>query len=509
MVGKGRSSHRHVYKVRTVSSENLKQRTAKGLFWAVLNSGTTQILNLVIGIFLARLLTPEDYGIVGLLTVFTAIAGDLQSSGFTQGLVNIHRPTVRDYNSVFSFNVVMSILMYTILFFCSPLIADYFHQPCLTTLSRFVFLGFLISSLGIAHGGYMTKNMMNREIAAIGAVALVVSGCVGITLALFKMAYWALAWQQVTYITVLNIGRYYYVKDWRPRLSLDFGPVRQMFSFAVKILVTKIVNTVSNNILTVIFGRLFPIRQVGNFSQAFKWDTMASSLVTNTMGQLAQTVLVESGETTERELRVFRKMLRFTCFLAMPIMFGLALVSDEFIRLAIGTKWLDCVPLLQILCLSGAFLPLYTMYQQLAISRGRSDVYMWLSIGQIALQIGVIMAFYKYGIVTMVIAYSAFIVMWLLPWHAFCGKKMIGYTWMSMLRDVMPSTLVALGVMILTYFSTTWLGGLVAVLALPLPLLLLRVVIAAVLYYAVMKLIGDDILGECEAFVMKKMNKRT
>ena len=189
--------------------ESLKQKTAKGLFWGALNSGTTQILNLIIGIILARHLTKDDYGIIGILTIFTAIAADLQSAGFTQGLINIKRPTARDYNSVFSFNVCMSVLMYAVLFFSAPFIAEYFHQPCLVSVSRVVFLTFFISSLGIAHGGYMAKNMMNREIAVIGALALIISGTVGITLALLGFAYWSLAWQQVTYMIVVNLGRYY------------------------------------------------------------------------------------------------------------------------------------------------------------------------------------------------------------------------------------------------------------------------------------------------------------
>lgn len=130
-------------------SESLKEKTATGLFWGAMNSGTTQVLNLVFGIVLGRLLSPADYGIVGVLTVFTAIAGNLQSSGFTQGLINLKHPTRNDYNSVFWFNVLVSLTVYAVLFFCAPLIAKFFHEPRLTTLSRFVFLTFLISSLGI------------------------------------------------------------------------------------------------------------------------------------------------------------------------------------------------------------------------------------------------------------------------------------------------------------------------------------------------------------------------
>ena len=186
-------------------AETLKEKTAKGLFWGAMNSGSTQILNILFGIFLARLLTPADYGIIGILTIFTLVAGNLQSSGFTQALVNIKQPTHNDYNSVFWFNVLVSLTMYVVLFFCAPLIADFFHQPCLTSLSRFVFLSFFISSFGIAQNGYMMKNMMNKEITIVSFMALICSNIVGLVLAFNQMAYWSLAWQQLIVILVLNI----------------------------------------------------------------------------------------------------------------------------------------------------------------------------------------------------------------------------------------------------------------------------------------------------------------
>lgn len=479
-------------------AESLKQRTAKGLFWGAMNSGTTQVLNLVIGIFLGRLLSPTDYGIVGVLTIFTTLAGNLQSSGFTQGLINLHRPTDRDYNAVFTFNVFVSVMMYALLFFCAPFIAQYFHQPCLVDVSRVVFLTFLIASLGIAHGGYLIKNMMNKEIAIIGAIALLTSGAVGIILAIVLRNYWALAWQQLTYITVINIGRYYFVRQWRPRLTLDLTPIRQMFSFSVKILFTTIINTLSGNVLTVIFGRHFPIHQVGNYSQAYKWNTMSSSLISNTVGQIAQTVMVETAHEQEegRELRVFRKMIRFTCFLSMPLMFGFALVAKEFIVITVGQQWLECVPMLQVFCLSGAFLPLYTMYQNLNISRGRSDLYLWLNIGQIIIQISLILALHRYGMLTMVAAYSAFLLAWLLPWHL-TARRMIRYRLRDVAADVLPFTFVATFVMTSVYLVTLHISN-------PWLLISVRFLLAAFTYYIIMKLLRVEILHECEQFVLRK-----
>lgn len=484
-------------------SESLKQKTAKGLFWGAMNSGSTQILNLIFGIVLGRMLSPEIYSVVAILTIFVAIAGDLQSSGFTQALVNIRKPEDRDYNSVFSFNVVMSVLMYSILFLCAPLIADFYDRPYLTEVSRVLFLTFLISSLGIAHGGYMMKNMMNKEMAIIGFVSLIVSGATGITLAFLGKSYWALVWQQIAYISVNLIGKFYFVKDWRPRLSLDFGPVKRMAPFAMNILVTKIVNTISNNILTNIFGKLFPDRLVGNYSQAYKWDTMANSLVGNTVGQIAQAVLVEASPSDSseenRELQVFRKMLRFTCFLSMPLMLGFALVANEFILITIGDKWAGCVPLLQVLCISGAFVPLYTMYQNLAMSQGRSDIFMWLNIGQIVLQILIVMLFYRFSMLIMVCAYSVFMILWLIPWHHFTGR-LIRYRWTDAFKDIAPFALSAAFAMAVTYWATNMISNLYILIA-------IRFVLAAAIYYGIMKMAKVQILKECEQFIFKKLKK--
>ena len=165
-------------------AESLKDKTAKGLMWGALNSGTTQLLNLFFGIFLGRLLSPADYGLVGVLSIFSLIAGNLQSSGFSTAVVNMKAPQHRDYNAVFWFNVLMSACLYGVLFFCAPLIALFFHQPELTVLSRVVFLSFFISSFGISMNAYMTKNMMQREMAIVSIAALIISGITAISMAL-------------------------------------------------------------------------------------------------------------------------------------------------------------------------------------------------------------------------------------------------------------------------------------------------------------------------------------
>lgn len=473
----------------------LKEKTAKGLLWGALNSGSTQLLNLIFGIFLGRLITPAEYGIVGVLSIFTLIAGNLQSSGFTQALVNLKAPRNEDYTAVFWFNTLTSFVLYALLFLSAPLIARFFHQPCLVEVSRFVFLSFVISSFGIAHNAYMTKNMMNRELAIIGAIALLCSGGVATFLAFYGFSYWSLAWQQIIYIMVLNIGRYYYT-PWRPSWHFTFEPVRKMFGFSVKILITNIINTLSNNILTLLFGRLYPIKAVGDYSQAYKWNTMASAFVANAVGQVAQPVLASVKEEQGRSVRVFRKMLRFTAFLSFPAMFGLAIISNEFILLTIGKRWIDAVPLLQMLCIGGAFVPFYTLYQNVAISNGRSDIYMFCNIAQIVLQLVIIGFFYHLGINTMVMVYTLFTIVWLFVWQ-WTARRIIGLRFREVIKDVMPTLCIALLVMATTYFVTLSLHHLLL-------LLICRILIAALLYAAIMKLLHVEMMDELILFIKKR-----
>lgn len=468
----------------------------------MLNNGTLQLLNIAFGVVLARLLTPGDYGIVGVLTIFTLIAGNLQSSGFSQALINLKAPKATDYNSVFWFNVIVSIIIYIVMWFCAPVIASFFRQPVLVDVSRFVFLAFLISSLGISHAAYMSKNMMNREIAIINLVALLCSGTSGVIMAFNGYAYWSLAWQQVIYISILNIGRYYCVK-WRPSLKIDFGPVKRMFSFAVNILFTNIINTLSGQILTFIFGRFFPISQVGNFTQANKWNTQANTFVGGTMLQVVQPVLVNVADDKERLKRVFRKMLRFTAFISFPVMLGLTLVAREFVVVVLGTKWLDCIPLLQVLCISGAFMPFYTVYQNLAIGCRRSDLYLWCNVSQIVLQIVLILLcyyFWSQSIIVVVTVYSAFTIAWLAAWQV-VAKRLISLGWREALLDIAPFFVITVLLFAATHFGTQWIENNVA-------LLIVKVILGASLYMATMKISKVKIFDESLQFLRSKFIKQ-
>jgi O-antigen/teichoic acid export membrane protein len=218
--------------------------------------------------------------------------------------------------------------------------------------------------------------------------------------------------------------------------------------------------------------------------------------VTSSVHQVAQPVMIEAISDDERECRIFRKMMRFTAFVAFPLLFGLALVAREFTLVAIGEKWLPSVLLLQLLCVSGAFMPFYAMYQNLVISKGRSDIYLWCNVLQIVAQIALVLVFGKYGITAMVEAYVVFNILYLLVWHWQTQRVLHLRLWHVVL-DIVPFALAAFIVMVATYFATSFIENNIL-------LLVCRILLAALLYFLLMKLSHAVVLEECLQYVLKK-----
>lgn len=478
-----------------MSEPSLKEKTAKGLFWGGLSNGIQQLLNLFFGIFLARLLDANDYGMVGMLTIFTLIAGTLQESGFTNALANKREVSHKDYNAVFWFSTFTGLTMYVLLFFSAPLIADFYKKPELVPLARFLFVGFLISSSATAHNAVLFKNLMVKQKAISQITALVVSGITGVIMALNGMAYWGIATQNVVYIGVVTVC-FWHFSPWRPTWHIDFRPLKGMFGFSSKILVTNIFTQINNNIFSVLLGRFFSTSEVGYYTQANKWNTMGHSLITGMVSGVAQPVLIEVADDPDRQRNVFRKMLRFTAFISFPAMFGLALIARELIVITVTEKWLDSVVILQLLCIWGAFLPILSLYSNLIISKGKSNIYMWNTIILGILQIIVMLLVYPYGIRTMIIVFVAINICWMLVWHYFVWQQLRLSLW-NALKDSMPFAVFAAGTMVATYYLTRNIENIYL-------LFTAKILTAAVIYTALMRVSNSVVFRESLQFLRKK-----
>lgn len=478
--------------------ETLKEKTTRGLFWGGMNNVVQQGLGLLSGIILGRLLSRGDYGMTAMILVFSLIAQALQDSGFKSALANIKAPTHRDYNAVFWFNIIVGTSCYAILFLSAPLIARYYHTPELVLLCRVFFLSIIFSCLGTAQSAYLFRNLKVKEQAQCNMAATVCSNIVGVTMAFLDCGYWSLAVMMMSYIGI-NTLLLWRASDWRPTFDIDFGPVRRMFRFSSKLLATTILERINTNVMNILLGRNFTKAEVGDYNQAYQWSSKMFYLMQGTLQQVAQPVFTNVADERERQLRILRKMVRFTAFLSFPMLFGFGLVAKEFIVLTITEKWLTSAGLLQLLCISGAFIPVCTVLSNLLISKGKSGIYLWCTLTLCIVLIVTMELLYPYGIRTMVMAYVAVYVLWTFVWHFFV-RRLTGYSLWAFLADVLPFALIALAVMALTWLLTH------TITLLPL-LLVTRILIATLLYYCVMHLLRVKILDECMAFITAKFKK--
>ena len=475
-----------------IMAETLRQKTARGLFWGGMNNGAMQLIGLVFGIVLGRLLDPGDYGMIAMITVFSLVATALQSSGFITAIGNLEQPEDNDYNAVFWFNVSVGGFLYVVLFFSAPLIARYYHTPALVPLSRYAFLSILFASLSTAQSAYLFKNLMVKQRAKAGITATLLSSIIGVTMAFRGYSYWSLATQTIAY-NVINTLLFWHYSPWRPNRHIDFGPVRRMFRFSCKLLATQITTHINNNVLNILLGHYFTAHDTGNYNQAYQWNFKCVSVIQGMIDAVAQPVLVDLRSDPGRQLAVLRKLVRFTSFLSFPLLFGFGLVAKEFIVITIGEKWLVSAAYLQMLCVSGAILPLSSLLSNWVISAGRSGTFFWITFSLGIAQIALMLLLWPWGIRTMVLAYVGLNVLWLFVWHTVV-KRATGYRLRDFLRDLLPFVVTAAGVMTATHFLTVgisadWL------------LFIVRVPLAAALYYAVMRLAGARILQESMAFL--------
>lgn len=478
-----------------MAESTLKEKTSKGLFWGGLSSFLQQLLNAVFGIYLARTLSPDDYGLVGMLAVFSLLALILQEGGFISALVNRKEIRHEDYNAVFWFNLLVALACYALLFFCAPLIAAYFRQPALVKIARWSFLGFVLAGLGTSHRAYLTKKLMVKEMAIVTMVAVTVSGLVGIFFAWKGYGYWALVIQSLVLAFLTNAG-FWLASDWRPSFRVDFQPVKEMFRFSAKLMLTSALGILNANLVTVILGRYYSAERVGYYTQASKWSSMGSTVLSGMVNSVSHPVLAEVVDEKERQVRVFRKIIRFAAFISFPAMLGLAFIAPEFILLALKDKWADSILLLQILCVGGAVLPLCNTCVNLLLSHGRSTQYMWANIVLFVLILAAMYLSYPLGVTGMVAAVTALNLLWLFVW-AFLVRRQIGYTLRQLLADLVPflgATLAAIGVayLLTSGIENRWW------------LLTAKILITASLYFLTLYLAKSVTLKESLAFLLKK-----
>ena len=476
----------------------LKQQTAKGLLWGGVSNGLFQIIGAVFGILLLNLLSPADYGKIAVLIIFSNIASNLQESGFIAALCNKRDAQHEDYNAVFWFNIIVAATIYAILWFLAPLIAAFYNEPALTLLSRVFFLTFVISAFGTVQRAIIFRNIMVKQQNIILLVALLVSNTVGVIMAWQGMAYWGLATQTLLYTLIIQLLNWY-VSPWRPTLHINLRPAFRMFGFSSKLMLTNLFEQLNAHVFSVLLGKYYDTHMVGLYSNARKWNDMANSTIVNMLQGVAQPVLSKVTDDQERLRQVFRKMLRFTAFVTFPAMFGLALISQDFIHIVAQARWDEwqgSAPLLSLLCIEGAFKPVSKLFSNLTISLGRSSINMFSIVSICLIVWAGLIGISTYGLYAMIVFFVAVNVMWLFVWQYFAWR-LIGLSPLHVMLDIMPFLCLSLATMAATYYCTQGITSLYLHI-------IAQIILAAVIYLGVLWLLRAKILRESLQYVFQE-----
>ena len=478
-----------------MAESSLREKAARGFLWGGLNNGLVQIIGALFGIVILRHLAPDDYGKISMLMVFPALASILQESGFTAALCNLKEPTHRDYNAVFWFNIGVSALLYGALFFCAPLIARFYNDPSLLPLSRYLFLGFFISSWGTVQRAYLFIHLMNKESCIIALTSLVLSNTVGLLMVLAGFSYWGLATQNILFILIVAVMNWWY-SPWRPTLQIDMAPVRKMFGFSSKLLFTNIINTLSSQAFSFLLGKFYGNYTAGIYGNARKWDDMCANTINGMVTGVALPVLSKVRDERERYRQVFRKMLRFVSFVSFPCMLGMGFVAREFLLVVVGPKWEASAELLSMFSVYGAIFPLMTLYGQMVIGQGKSQINMWCTIGLSSLILIGLWALHPFGVHTMVVYFIALNALWLLVWQFF-ALRLIKLSFWHAFCDVAPFLLLSLGSMAVAWTATRAIENIYLLLA-------GKIALTALCYVGILWILRARILRESIDYFLHK-----
>ncbi|MCF0175699.1 MAG: lipopolysaccharide biosynthesis protein [Bacteroidales bacterium] len=478
-----------------MEQSELKAKTARGLLWGGLNNGVQQLISVVLGLVLLNKLSPADYGLVGMLAIFIGVANTLQEGGFTSALTN--RPQYRheDFNAVFWFSIAVSLSIYSILWFCAPLIADFFGHGELVLIARVQFLTFVFNSMSIAHNAFLFKNMMVRQRASYDLVAALVSAVIAVWLALGGYGYWALVVHSVSFSAIGALLKWSFV-PWKPSLHITMKPVREMLGFSVNLVASSLITQVQTNIFSIILGKKFTKQDVGYYSQGMKWSNLMLSMFTGIFVSVSQPVFSEISCDRERQLRVFRKLSSLVSLMVFPVMLGIAFVGNEFISL-INPEFLPCVPVLQTYCVYCIASAIYCIYTQLAISHGLSRLCLKINTANALAQIAAALISYRFGMVTMAVTVTVINYAVLLAWH-FAAGGLVGFRLGNLLGNTLPYLLLTAVALALAWVASLPFEGVAVVM-------MVKIAVAAALYLTMLYMFNKPLF--LEAFQLMKRKR--
>lgn len=482
-----------------MQQESLKNKTIKGVGWSAADALLGQGVTFIVGLVLARLLSPDEYGLIGICLIFTTVLNGIVDSGFSNALIRKKDVTDEDYNTMFTTNMAISIVLYVLLFISAPFVSDFFHRVELTALVRVTGLILFFNALSITQVTILTKNIDFKTKTKASLVSAIISGMIGIAMAFRGYGVWALVAQQL-FKQLLFTLCLWVLNKWWPKFTFYKNSFKYMWGFGWKLLASGILNNVWNQLYQVVIGRCYTSSTLGHYTRANEYASIFSSNLTLIVQRVSYPVLAEIQDDKERMVLGYRKVIKVTMFVTAVCMISLGAVSEPLIYTLIGTKWHEAATYLPLICISMSLYPLHAINLNILQVLGRSDIFLYLEIlkkivGIVPIVIGIFCGIY-YMLLASIL--TGVISLYLNTWYT---GKTLNYSFWKQLRDITPSYFTALVIALAVYF--------LKYLSLPYyVVLMLQIIVGIVACITISEIFKFDEYKELKIIVIKVVNRK-
>lgn len=481
-----------------MAEQSLKDKTVKGVGWSAADSLLGQGVTFIVGLVLARILSPSEYGLIGLTTIFITVFNAIIDSGFSQAVIRKKDANNDDYNTMFITNMVLSVVMFFVLFFGAPAIARFFERPELVSLTRVMGVILIINALSITQNTVLTKRIDFKTKTKASLISAVLSGIVGIAMAYLGFGVWALVGQQITKQLANTICLWIFNKWW-PNFRFSRQSFRYMWGFGWKLLVSSLIDTIWNQLYQVVVGKFYSPATLGQYSRSKEYASLFSSNLNSIVGRVSFPVLAEIQDDKSRLKSAYRRIIKTTMFFTAVCMISMGAVAEPMIYCLIGPQWHQAATFLPLICISMSLYPLHAINLNMLKVQGRSDLFLTLeivkkiiAIGPICL--GIFVDVYWMVAGTVVTGFISFFL------NSHYSGKMLGYSSWMQLKDIAPSyglaLMIALSVYFLKYLPFSYW------IVLP-----MQIVVGIAVFFVVCKLTKMQEYEEVKDMAMHMVNK--
>lgn len=482
-----------------MQKESLKNKTIKGVGWSAADAFLGQGVTFIVGLVLARLLSPDEYGLIGICLIFTTVLNGIVDSGFSNALIRKKEVTDEDYNTMFMTNMAISIVLYILLFVSAPFVSDFFHRIELTALVRATGLILFFNALSITQVTILTKKIDFKTKTKASFVSAIISGGIGIVMAYMGYGVWALVAQQLSKQLFYTICLWF-LNKWWPKFTFYKDSFKYMWGFGWKLLASGILNNVWNQLYQVVIGRCYTSATLGHYTRANEYASIFSSNLTTIVQRVSFPALAEIQDDKERMVQGYRKVIKITMFVTAICMISLGAVSEPMIYTLIGTKWHEAATYLPLICITMSLYPLHAINLNILQVLGRSDIFLYLEflkkiVGLLPLVIGICCGIYYMLLASI---FTGIISLYLNTWYT---GKTLSYTFIKQIRDIAPSYFTALVIAVAVYF--------LKFLVLPCyVVLVLQIIVGIIVGLSISELIKFEEYVELKSIVIKIIKRK-